>query len=173
MLALSVSITIGDTEASIQRLVEAFATLAGAPPRRHRSTRWTSLIRRRGCRRGAGNVAARGVLLAITAIPLDQSSGEISTELVIPYPPGIPVLAPGEVITDEKVAYLGEGIANGMYISGRRTQSCGASVSSSDFQTPDRARSGTIAKRSAARWIVSARLAKQKRASSGARAGSR
>ena len=52
------------------------------------------------------------------AIPLDQSSGEVSTELVIPYPPGITVLAPGEVITDEKVAYLGEGIANGMYISG-------------------------------------------------------
>ena len=52
------------------------------------------------------------------AIPLDQSNGEVSTELVIPYPPGIPVLAPGEVITDEKVAYLGEGIANGMYISG-------------------------------------------------------
>ena len=51
-------------------------------------------------------------------IPLDEASGEISSELVIPYPPGIPVLAPGEVITDEKVAYLAEGIAHGMYISG-------------------------------------------------------
>ena len=52
------------------------------------------------------------------AVSLNEASGEISTELVIPYPPGIPVLAPGEVITDEKVAYLGEGIAHGMYISG-------------------------------------------------------
>ena len=52
------------------------------------------------------------------AIPLERASGKISTELVIPYPPGIPVLAPGEVITDEKVAYLDEGIAHGMYISG-------------------------------------------------------
>jgi len=52
------------------------------------------------------------------AIPLAQAGGKISTELVIPYPPGIPVLAPGEVITDEKVAYLEEGIAHGMYISG-------------------------------------------------------
>ena len=51
-------------------------------------------------------------------IPLTRASGEISTELVIPYPPGIPVLAPGEVITDEKVAYLGEGVAHGMYVSG-------------------------------------------------------
>ena len=52
------------------------------------------------------------------AVPLDEASGEISTELVIPYPPGIPVLAPGEVITEEKVAYLSEGVAHGMYISG-------------------------------------------------------
>ena len=52
------------------------------------------------------------------AVPLNEASGEISTELVIPYPPGIPVLAPGEVITEQKVAYLGEGIGHGMYISG-------------------------------------------------------
>ena len=52
------------------------------------------------------------------AIPLNQTSGQISTELVIPYPPGIPVLAPGEVITEEKLDYLTEGIAHGMYISG-------------------------------------------------------
>ena len=52
------------------------------------------------------------------AVPLEQARGKITTELVIPYPPGIPVLAPGEVITDEKVAYLHEGIAHGMYVSG-------------------------------------------------------
>jgi arginine decarboxylase len=52
------------------------------------------------------------------AISLDEARGEISTELVIPYPPGIPVLAPGEVITAEKVAYLTEGVDHGMYISG-------------------------------------------------------
>ena len=52
------------------------------------------------------------------AIPLNETSGEVSSELIIPYPPGIPVLAPGEVITDEKVAYLEEGVAHGMYVSG-------------------------------------------------------
>jgi arginine/lysine/ornithine decarboxylase len=51
-------------------------------------------------------------------IPLEAASGEVSTELVIPYPPGIPVLAPGEVITAEKIAYLREGARHGMYVSG-------------------------------------------------------
>ena len=51
-------------------------------------------------------------------VPLAESVGEVSAELVIPYPPGIPVLAPGEVITAEKVDYLQEGASQGMYLSG-------------------------------------------------------
>ncbi|HET6562219.1 MAG TPA: aminotransferase class V-fold PLP-dependent enzyme [Marmoricola sp.] len=33
------------------------------------------------------------------AVPIEQATGRISAELVAPYPPGIPVLAPGEQIT--------------------------------------------------------------------------
>jgi arginine/lysine/ornithine decarboxylase len=51
-------------------------------------------------------------------IPLTEAIGEVSAELVIPYPPGIPVLAPGDVISAEKVEYLAFGGAHGMYISG-------------------------------------------------------
>ena len=51
-------------------------------------------------------------------VPLAAAEGEISAELVLPYPPGIPVLAPGEVITAGKIAYLQEGVAHGQYISG-------------------------------------------------------
>ena len=32
------------------------------------------------------------------------AAGRISAELVAPYPPGIPVLAPGEVITGDALA---------------------------------------------------------------------
>ncbi|MEK7434477.1 MAG: aminotransferase class I/II-fold pyridoxal phosphate-dependent enzyme [Cyanobacteriota bacterium] len=42
----------------------------------------------------------------IKSIDFDNSSGEISAELVSPYPPGIPILIPGEIITDEIVSYL-------------------------------------------------------------------
>jgi len=37
---------------------------------------------------------------------LDRAAGRIASELVCPYPPGIPVLVPGEKITAEMVEYL-------------------------------------------------------------------
>ncbi|MGI3782461.1 MAG: hypothetical protein ACRYG2_17000, partial [Janthinobacterium lividum] len=42
------------------------------------------------------------------AVTLDvqQAIGRVSVELVAPYPPGVPVLAPGERITAEAVASL-------------------------------------------------------------------
>ena len=36
----------------------------------------------------------------------EESLGRISTEIVSPYPPGIPILAPGEEITAETIEYL-------------------------------------------------------------------
>jgi arginine/lysine/ornithine decarboxylase len=39
-------------------------------------------------------------------VPIPESAGKISGESVVPYPPGIPVLVPGEEITPEIVEYL-------------------------------------------------------------------
>ncbi len=39
-------------------------------------------------------------------IPLSQTAGKISAELVMCYPPGIPILTPGERITEEIIAYI-------------------------------------------------------------------
>ncbi|MDJ0658043.1 MAG: aminotransferase class I/II-fold pyridoxal phosphate-dependent enzyme [Crocosphaera sp.] len=39
-------------------------------------------------------------------IKIEQSIGKISGELICPYPPGIPVLMPGEIITNEAIDYL-------------------------------------------------------------------
>ena len=55
---------------------------------------------------------------AARAVPLAAAVGEVAAELVTPYPPGIPVLAPGEVITADKLAYLANGSAHGMYVCG-------------------------------------------------------
>lgn len=44
--------------------------------------------------------------------------GRISAELVTPYPPGIPAVAPGEVYTDAIVDYLEEITANGAFVEG-------------------------------------------------------
>ena len=40
------------------------------------------------------------------SLPLEQCAGQICTEFVMSYPPGIPILAPGEQVTDELIAYI-------------------------------------------------------------------
>ena len=52
------------------------------------------------------------------AVPVVEAVGRISTESITPYPPGIPIVAPGERLSRDIVEYLRAGIAEGMYISG-------------------------------------------------------
>ena len=40
------------------------------------------------------------------SIPLSESIGKISAEFLLAYPPGIPLLCPGEVITEEIIKYV-------------------------------------------------------------------
>lgn len=62
-------------------------------------------------------IARLPIFLATAAscelIPLEESQGRIAAELVCPYPPGIPILVPGEEITeacaDRVKAYLEQG----------------------------------------------------------------
>ena len=41
-------------------------------------------------------------------VPLEDSEGKISACQIAPYPPGIPIVAPGEIITKKHLAYLHE-----------------------------------------------------------------
>lgn len=113
-------VTIGDTAASIERLVAAFTTLSaerGLAP----TAGLSAALRSSGAVIAPGRQALspRDAFFAPTrAVPLAAAVGEISSELVIPYPPGIPVLAPGDVISPDKIAYLIEGARQGMYLSG-------------------------------------------------------
>ncbi len=52
------------------------------------------------------------------ALPLGQCVGRVSAEMVTPYPPGIPVLGPGEEISPDIVAYLHEAAASGLKVHG-------------------------------------------------------
>lgn len=51
-------------------------------------------------------------------VTIKESIGEVSGELICPYPPGIPVLIPGEVITETAVEYLLHVRSKGAVISG-------------------------------------------------------
>jgi len=52
------------------------------------------------------------------SVPIESSSGEISGEFVMCYPPGIPILAPGEMITDEILAYIAYAKLKGCFLTG-------------------------------------------------------
>ncbi|WOL20674.1 hypothetical protein Cni_G29479 [Canna indica] len=51
-------------------------------------------------------------------VNIRDSIGEICGELVCPYPPGIPILIPGEVVTEEALSYLSNAMIMGAKISG-------------------------------------------------------
>ena len=49
---------------------------------------------------------------------IKESLGEVCGELICPYPPGIPLLIPGEVITEAALNYLLQVRSEGAVISG-------------------------------------------------------
>lgn len=51
-------------------------------------------------------------------VPFEKSAGRICTEIVSPYPPGIPILVPGERITQELVDYIQLVYRHGGFING-------------------------------------------------------
>ncbi len=52
-------------------------------------------------------------------IPFKRSVGKVCAEIICPYPPGIPVLCPGEVVTQEIYNYLMSVLDSGARINGQ------------------------------------------------------
>ena len=48
----------------------------------------------------------RAFYAAKESVPLAKTEGRICAEFVMSYPPGIPILAPGETITEEIIRYI-------------------------------------------------------------------
>ncbi|KUO09751.1 aminotransferase class I/II-fold pyridoxal phosphate-dependent enzyme [Streptomyces sp. DSM 15324] len=49
-------------------------------------------------------------------VPAERAAGRIAAEMISPYPPGVPAIAPGEVITEEILDYLRSGVDHGVLI---------------------------------------------------------
>ncbi|MBD2074815.1 aminotransferase class I/II-fold pyridoxal phosphate-dependent enzyme [Phormidium sp. FACHB-592] len=127
---LTFMISLGNTRQDIEQLVQSFETLA-------------TMYRDREVGE-AGEVEKAGEVLQSTlfspshlsylprsplspraaffaaseTLPIAQTVNRISAELVCPYPPGIPVLMPGEVVTAAAIAHLQAILALGGTISG-------------------------------------------------------
>jgi arginine decarboxylase len=108
-------ITHGDDDATVQRLVDALADLARRSQEVERSPRVEIP--------SPEHLALETVMLPRDAffgrtesVPADEAPGRIAAELATPYPPGVPVLVPGDLITKDAVEYLRSGVAAGMQL---------------------------------------------------------
>jgi arginine decarboxylase len=108
-------LTIGDTEQSVERLAAALVR---------------SLDRRSGEPRPPGGASAVWSVEAEQAltprqaffapretISAESATGRVAAETVAPYPPGIPAIAPGELISGELLQALREAAADGTRIA--------------------------------------------------------
>jgi arginine/lysine/ornithine decarboxylase len=51
-----------------------------------------------------------------------EAKGRVSAQMIVPYPPGIPILCPGEVITDDICDFLHELIVKGRHFHGSENE---------------------------------------------------
>jgi arginine/lysine/ornithine decarboxylase len=111
-----VMFTHADNAATVERLVEAFRLLVSCHEVR-REPLGTVWIPGPGELDADVELSPREAFFApAEQIPLAEASGRTCAELVSPYPPGVPLLAPGERIETEHIAYLTTGLHHGMYV---------------------------------------------------------
>jgi arginine/lysine/ornithine decarboxylase len=58
------------------------------------------------------------VVMSGAHVPAATAVGRVSCELITPYPPGVPLIAPGEVFTAAILTYLAEFLAAGGMVEG-------------------------------------------------------
>jgi lysine decarboxylase len=116
-LNVLLNVTYGDSRADVARFVAAMTDLAA---RRHGAAGIADTTLLSSWPRFTRQVMSpRDAFFARSeAIPVEHTAGRVSAEIVAPYPPGIPIVAPGEEISDEIAAYLGEASARAMHVHG-------------------------------------------------------
>lgn len=94
-------ISIGDRIQDIERLVGALADIKRLYEKDPSALMSSEYISPTVCMSPQG--AFYG---AKESLPIKETKGRICTEFVMCYPPGIPILAPGEMITEEIISYI-------------------------------------------------------------------
>lgn len=110
---LTFVVTFGNRVEEIDRLVEGFATLSREVTPSERAIAPLPELPPL-----PPALSPRDAFFAPTEIvSRDRACGRISAELVCPYPPGIPVLLPGETILPASLDYLQQVLALGKYVA--------------------------------------------------------
>ncbi len=94
-------VSVGDRQRDIERLVSALADIR----RRYRKDK-ANLMRHEYISPQVAVSPQEAFYARKVSLPLEQTHGHICSEFVMCYPPGIPILAPGERITADIIAYI-------------------------------------------------------------------
>jgi arginine decarboxylase len=111
-------VTVADDEAAVDRLVAAMRDLVDAAPRVGGGRELPSLP---PVSQLVGDyvMSPREAFLGTTRrVDLADAAGEIAAEPVSPYPPGVPLLVPGQRVHDGHVEFLRKGLEAGMFVEG-------------------------------------------------------
>lgn len=113
---LTFIISLGNTVADIEKLVQALKTLATKHKQSFqskKSDRTYNYLQPK-----LALTPRQAFYASAETLPIEQTRDRICAELICPYPPGIPVLIPGEIVTIQAIAYLQKIQSLGGYISG-------------------------------------------------------
>ena len=94
-------ISVGDRKRDIERLISALAEI-----KRRFGKSGSELLTQEYISPVVSETPRKAFYAAKRSLPLDEAAGEICSEFVMCYPPGIPILAPGELITHEIIEYI-------------------------------------------------------------------
>ena len=111
-------VTVADDEAAVHRLVAAMRDLVDAAPQVGGGRELPSLP---PVSQLVGDyvMSPREAFLGTTRrVGLADAAGEIAAEPVSPYPPGVPLLVPGQRVHDGHVEFLRKGFEAGMLVEG-------------------------------------------------------
>ena len=113
---LTFIISVGNTTEDIQELIQACRTLSQFKANSHQLSAISyqlSVISYQSV------ISPREAYFTATeTIPMNEAGDRPCGELICPYPPGIPLLMPGETITTEAIEYLKQVLAAGGTITG-------------------------------------------------------
>jgi arginine decarboxylase len=116
-------VTFAHGEAEIDRLVRALRDLVDEQGDPGGATDVKPLPRRPELRTEQAMLPRDAFFARAERVKARDAIGRVSAELVTPYPPGIPVAAPGEVYNEAIVDYLEEIVANVAFVEGAADQS--------------------------------------------------